>query len=384
MTKDWVATTLGASCELYQPKTISTKEMVEDGEYPVYGANGVIGRYNNYNHEEPQLLVTCRGATCGSVNVSKPFSWITGNAMVVRPRDSSISPRFMEYLLRGGIDVAKAITGAAQPQITRTNLAPVRFSHPNSLSEQQRIVAILDAAFAEIATAKANAEKNLKNARALFESYLNKVFTERGEGWVEKPFGEMVESNVIGLIRNSREQHENLRYPYVKMNNITRDNCFDFSRYTKVDATADEVSRFKLDNGDFLFNTRNSIELVGKVCVYEGSSGDVVLFNNNIMRVRFLPEIDVRYVLHAFSSELVSKNLSFLKSGTTNVAAIYYKDLKSLLIPCAPHREQIEIVVLLDELQAETQRLASIYQQKLVALDELKKSLLHQAFSGAL
>jgi len=126
MSSIWNTATLGDTCEMYQPKTISGKEMDADGAYPVFGANGVIGRYQQFNHEEPQLLITCRGATCGSVNMSVPRSWITGNAMVVRPKNGSINLRFLEYLFRGGIDLSKAITGAAQPQITRTNLAPLK------------------------------------------------------------------------------------------------------------------------------------------------------------------------------------------------------------------------------------------------------------------
>ena len=178
--KGWQTKTLGEACEMYQPKTISGKDMVEDGPYPVYGANGVIGRYNQFNHEEPQLLITCRGATCGSVNISAPRSWVTGNAMVVRPKNESLEMRYLEYLFRGGIDISKAITGAAQPQITRTNLEPLEISFPESLAEQQRIVGLLDEAFEGLATAKANAEKNLQNARALFESHLQSVFTQRG------------------------------------------------------------------------------------------------------------------------------------------------------------------------------------------------------------
>jgi type I restriction enzyme S subunit len=152
MKKGWQTKTLGETCEMYQPKTISGKEMVADGAYPVYGANGVIGRYSQFNHEEPQLLITCRGATCGSVNISAPYSWVTGNAMVVLPKNGSIEMRFLEYLFRGGIDISKAITGAAQPQITRTNLAPLEISFPESLAEQQRIVGLLDEAFAGLAT----------------------------------------------------------------------------------------------------------------------------------------------------------------------------------------------------------------------------------------
>jgi type I restriction enzyme S subunit len=115
MKKGWEIKKLGDVCDIYQPRTISAKEMVEDGAYPVFGANGVIGRYNQFNHEEPQLLITCRGATCGSVNISAPRSWITGNAMVVRPKHSSLSMRFLEYFFRGAIDISAAITGAAQP-----------------------------------------------------------------------------------------------------------------------------------------------------------------------------------------------------------------------------------------------------------------------------
>ena len=126
----WIETNLGDSCEMYQPKTITTKELSNDGKYLVYGANGIIGRYDKYNHEEAQLLVTCRGATCGSVNISSPFSWINGNAMVVKPKHKDINIKFLEYFFRGAVDLTKAITGAAQPQITRQSLSPVIFRYP--------------------------------------------------------------------------------------------------------------------------------------------------------------------------------------------------------------------------------------------------------------
>ena len=142
---NWAETSLGEACELYQPKTIASSELVENGPFLVYGANGVIGRYHSFNHEESQLLVTCRGATCGAVNVSAPRSWINGNAMVVKPRTSTLDLKFLEHIFRGGIDLSSAITGAAQPQITRQSLAPIRISFP-PLPEQRRIAAILDQA----------------------------------------------------------------------------------------------------------------------------------------------------------------------------------------------------------------------------------------------
>jgi len=167
----WQIKRLGDICKIYQPKTISKKEMVNSGKYPVFGANGVIGRYDKFNHEQSELLVTCRGATCGSVNISNPKSWITGNAMVIKPISAEIDRTFLEYFFRGAIDFSKVISGAAQPQITRQSLSPVLIGYP-PLPEQKQIVAILDEAFAGIDAAIANTEKNLAHARELFESYL--------------------------------------------------------------------------------------------------------------------------------------------------------------------------------------------------------------------
>jgi type I restriction enzyme S subunit len=144
------------------------------------------------------------------------------------------------------------------------------------------------------------------------------------------------------------------------------------------------VRKFSLKDGDFLFNTRNSHELVGKSCIYESDSNDAVMYNNNIMRVRFQRGIDSRFVLLAFSSKGVADELNALKSGTTNVSAIYFKDLKSLFIPIPPIAEQNKIAAKMESLVAETQHLTRLYEQKLAALEALKKSLLHQAFTGAL
>jgi hypothetical protein len=174
--KGWVERTLGETCEMYQPQTISMKDLVEDGKYPVFGANGIIGRYDKFNHEEPQLLITCRGATCGAVNVSEPKSWITGNAMVVRPKDGALNLRFLEFAFRGGIDISKAITGAAQPQITRTNLSPLLIRYPKSLDEQKRIANTLGDLSAETARLAGVYEQKLGALAELKKSLLHHAF----------------------------------------------------------------------------------------------------------------------------------------------------------------------------------------------------------------
>ena len=133
---------LGDICDLYQPQTITQKDLVEDGEYVVYGANGIIGRYNQYNHLYPEVVITCRGATCGSVNMTTPKSWITGNAMVVKPLYDTILKKYLFFILRTE-DMRFIISGAAQPQITRTSLKELKIPLP-VLEVQEEIVKELE------------------------------------------------------------------------------------------------------------------------------------------------------------------------------------------------------------------------------------------------
>ena len=175
--KGWVIKTLKETCEMYQPKTISKKEMVDGGEFPVFGANGIIGSYDQYNHEEPQVLVTCRGATCGAVNLSKPYSWINGNAMVINSKAGAIDQSFLIYLLEGGIKLEKAITGTAQPQITRNSLEPLELPLP-PLNEQKRIVAKIEELFSELDAG----EQSLREARQKLTLYRQSLLKQAFEG----------------------------------------------------------------------------------------------------------------------------------------------------------------------------------------------------------
>lgn len=127
----WGVSNLGEIAELYQPKTISGRDFISNGKYLVYGANGIVGRFDEYNHVESVVTITCRGNTCGNINITRPYSWITGNAMVVRPKCDYLVPYYLYNLLLSS-EVDKVITGSAQPQITRANLAPLKVIIPDS------------------------------------------------------------------------------------------------------------------------------------------------------------------------------------------------------------------------------------------------------------
>ena len=186
MKQGWEIKKLGDICKLYQPKTISGEMLEDDGKFLVYGANGVIGRYKQYNHEDSEVLLTCRGATCGSINVSEPYSWINGNAMVVKPMQPDlIVQSFLKYYLTS-VDWSEVITGAAQPQITRQSLSPLRIVIP-PLLEQEKIVAELDCLSGIIEKKK----QQLKELDALVQSIFYTMFGDpitNEKGWDVKKF----------------------------------------------------------------------------------------------------------------------------------------------------------------------------------------------------
>lgn len=168
------------------------------------------------------------------------------------------------------------------------------------------------------------------------------------------------------------------------MDSISNENRLVEDKYVFVNANEEEIKKYRLDKYDFLFNTRNSYELVGKTCVYTPKNDILTLFNNNIMRVKFKEGISSEFVNYAFSSKLVKDRLEKLKSGTTSVVGIYYKGLKDLMIPITNISEQKVICDKLNNLSSETQKLESIYQNKIKYLVQLKKSILQKAFNGEL
>jgi type I restriction enzyme S subunit len=353
--------------------------MLPDGAYPVYGANGVIGRYDKFNHIE--LIITYRGATCGSVNMSGPKSWITGNAMVVRPKHDSLKLRYLEYLFRGGLNVTKAITGAAQPQITRTNLAPMKISYPRSTEEQQRIIGILDKAFDAIATAKANAEKNLQNARALFDSHLESVFNERGEDWVERTLDEIC---IIGDGNHSsnyprKDELVNVGIPFIRATNLVAGRISHTGMQFLSHEKHARLKKGHLKTGDILLTNRGEI---GKTAIIDDRYDNANL-NSQIAWLRCRDQVHNGFLFHALNSPDMQRLFDQSQNGAA-LQQFTIRQLRALRVPVPPKIKQQEIVSKLNVLNQETQRLESIYRQKLAALDALKKSLLHQAFAGEL
>ena len=129
---------LGEIARIYQPQTISSTELTEDG-FLVYGANGIIGKYKQYNHKTEQICITCRGNTCGMVNYTKPMSWITGNAMVINTDEhqNKVCKRYLYHYL-SAYNFNSLISGSGQPQIVRTPLEQLKVTLPTFLEQKQK------------------------------------------------------------------------------------------------------------------------------------------------------------------------------------------------------------------------------------------------------
>ena len=246
------------------------------------------------------------------------------------------------------------------------------------IAEQKRIVAILDEAFDGIATAKANAEKNLQNARDIFEKQLISVFKLRGSGWLEKTIGDVCERVEYGTSAKSKPEGA---IPVLRMGNIQGGRfVWDDLVYTDDDA---EIEKYSLRFNDVLFNRTNSPALVGKTAIYKGEMP--AIFAGYLIRLHRKENlVDADYLNYFLNSEIAREYGKTMIISSVNQANINGQKLKSYPIPIPPLKTQQVIVKQLTALSEETQRLESLYQQKLAALVELKKSLLHEAFSGRL
>lgn len=376
MKKGWEEKFLVKEFSLKSGDNLPAKKQVE-GPYPVYGGNGIAGYHNEYNITGDNILIGRVGALCGNIHHTNGKVWVTDNAFVVNKIATYWDINFLTLELKY-LKLNQYASQTAQPVISNKSMKDVRLFLP-PLSEQKEIVEYLDSSFAKIDKLKENAAKNLEEAKALFQSALKDAL-EPKEGWEEKAFDEFVVSNVVGLTRGKVEQGYDKKYPYFKMNNISNKNTLCWDDLISVDANIEEVAKFTLQEGDFLFNTRNSKEWVGKSTVYRNAPHPIMLYNNNIMRIRLKPIVNPVFMCYSFSADFTKNQLEKIKKGTTNVWAIYYRELAKIRIKYPPLSEQQSIVSFLDSLSEKVNTLQQNYSHICDECDALKQAILRQVF----
>jgi type I restriction enzyme S subunit len=295
------------------------------------------------------------------------------------PRDTkTLSVRFLFWWQKTMADVIIAEgTGATVQGVKLPFVKSLQIPVP-PLPEQQRIVGILDEAFAGIATAKANTEKNLQNARALFESHLQSVFTQRGKGWVEKRLVEVSREFGRGKSKHRPRNEPKLYdgpYPFIQTGDISNADHW-------LTDYAQTYSELGLAQSRLWPKGTICIAIVGAtvgetaILDFESCFPDSVI--GIVVNEEFADNEYVEFLLQSFKALLKEKGKGTARDN------INLGTFENQMFPFPSLKRQKAIVSTLNSLREETQRLARLYERKLAALEALKKSLLHQAFTGGL
>lgn len=358
MSNGWMETTLGEILCLEYGKPLDDSDRNPDGRFPVYGANGEKDRTDKFYHAKQSIIVGRKGSA-GEVNLSEEKFWPLDVTYFVTFDERQHNLRFLYYLLKS-LDLPRLAKGV-KPGINRNEVYATAAKIP-TLSEQRRIVAILDEAFAGIATAKATAERNLQNAHALFESHLQSIFAQQGRGWADATVDQISTNLDCKRIPITKSDRKNGKYPYYGASGI-------------VDHVADYIF-----DGDALLVSEDGANLLARSTPIAFSVSGKYWVNNHAHILKFENMATQRFVEFYLQGTKLDEYIRGAAQPKLTQTA-----LNSIPIPIPKSiEEQRKVVSSLEALQEESHRLESIYEQKLCSLGALKKSLLHEAFTGNL
>ena len=343
--------TLGDVCDKASSNVSQNQLDDEIGSYPIYGASGLIKNISFYHRGKPYLSIVKDGSGVGRVTKMDAFTSVIGTLQYILPNEE-VDLDYLNYSLMS-VDFKKYVAGAAIPHIYFKDYKSEPFLWM-PLTEQQRIVSLLDQAFEGIAKARANAQQNLQNARALFESHLQSIFTQGGDGYEAKIFDEVLE------IKNGKDQKPvekaGGKYPiYGSAGNVMGwTDSYICDEQTTIIGRKGTIFRPIFIETKF-WNVDTAFGLAAK------------------------PNLNAKF-LYFFC---LSYDFSLHNRGTT-IPSLVKTDLLNIKISVPSLSVQELLVKKFTALHNETKRLEALYQRRIALLDELKKSLLQQPFAGEL
>ncbi|SFI39336.1 type I restriction enzyme, S subunit [Treponema bryantii] len=341
------------------PKSYEEKHVLKDGDIVFARTGATVGKTYCYHSSNEKYVYA-------------------GYLIRLRPDKTIVNPDYLYYTTKSKeyLDFIKNSQAvAAQPNVNAEKYSNFEIPLP-PLEEQKRIVAVLDKKFAQIETLKTAAEKNLQNTKQLFQSELEKAFSNTS--WEKKRLGDLCESFEYGT---SKKSSPNGKVPVLRMGNIqNRELDFTDLVYTNDEI---EIEKFMLHKGDVLFNRTNSPEWVGKTAVF--NEDFPAIFAGYIIRINYdRKRIDPYFLNYWLNSDSTMKYGFSIMTSSVHQANISGSKLAEYLFPLPPLEEQKHIVVHLDSLSEKVHQLKEIYTKQLADCDELKQSLLQKAFEGEL
>ncbi len=402
--KNWQTKKLGEVCDFYRGLTYSKKDEVDFSENIVLRSNNIDLINNSLNLDDlryindkitiPEIKKVKKGSIIictanGSKShlgkvalIDKDYGYAFGGFMGQLIPRKEINSKYFFYILRSDLykkHLAKISSGANINNLKFSDLSELEIQLP-PLTEQHRIVKILDEVFADVARAKENAEKNLKNSRELFESYLQSVFANRGEDWKEKRLKEIGITQTGTTPKTAEKENYGNFIPFIKPADV------DFSGVGDIQYDNGGLSEIGFKKGRKMEKGSILMVCIGATIGKVGFAERLVSCNQQINSLTVKDDYESKFIYYAMTSkEFQDKVLSEGKGAQATLPIINKSKWENLTIGYPVSiTEQKSIVAKLDALSAETKKLEAIYKQKLADFEELKKSVLKKAFDGEL
>lgn len=375
-------------CRLINGRAYKKHEMLAEGKYPLLRVgNFFTNRSWFYSDLELNEDKYCdRGDLLYAWSASfGPRIW-DGDKVIyhyhiwkIELNEDLVDKGYLYHLLEWDTEQIKEEQGTGTTMIHVTKGAMEKRMLPfPSIPEQKRIVALLDTVFSDLEQTRAKTEKNLKNARELFDNYLQKIFTKKGDGWVETTLGELCEKTEYGTSSKSQSDGD---IPVLRMGNI-QGGVLNWEKL-KYTSNKSDIEKLLLKENDVLFNRTNSPELVGKSAIYRNEMP--AIFAGYLIRIHRKKELlDANYLNYYLNSNFARTYGFSIMSHSTNQANINGTKLKSYPINIPNISEQSNLGNSFRKLELEVIKIENIYKKKLLKIEELKKSILQKAFSGEL
>ena len=381
MTKEWNSGTIEDLCEVEYGTRVVRKNDAGT-KYPVYGGGGATFSMDISNREDRMVIARFAISEKCTRFVKGKF-FLNDSGLTISPKNDNVFDiNYLNYhILSLNDEIYSLARGTAQKNLNVDAFKKVELSYPLSLEKQKQIVAKLDKAFSAIDTAKLNIEKNLENAKELFQSKLNEVFTQKSEGWVEKKLGE-----VCSLIkRGIAPKYVEMRGIQVINQKCIRNHKIDLSLARRHNIDLKSVHPEKMIRmGDVLVNS-TGVGTLGRVAQVREVVLNNITVDTHVTIVRpitgeFFNDF-FGYALIKIEDEITSSGEG--ASGQTELARTKLENNFKLCYPTSLGIQE-QIVRVLDNLNEQTRSLESKYKQELNSLEELKKSILEKAFNGEL
>ncbi|CAH6821026.1 putative Type I site-specific deoxyribonuclease [Vibrio chagasii] len=379
MNQGWVRKKLKDCFKLKSGDGLTAKNMIA-GDYPVFGGNSQAGTHNTFNLSGDNVIVGRVGALCGNARHITEDIWLTDNAFKIIDEKYDFDNKFLTYLLNFN-NLRSLARQAAQPVISNSSLKDLELEFPLDVEEQKRIVTLLDTVFADLEQTRAKTEQNLKNACELFDSYLQQVFSQKGEGWIDTTLDEITGGIATGPFGSLLHKSDYIEdgIPLVNPAHIVGQKIVPDTRKTISEETALRLSAYKMKAGDIVIGRRGEM---GR-CALITQDEDGYLCGTGSFIIKSSDRCDGGFLVRFLRSASCVASLEKIAGGAV-MPNLSNSSLSKFGVRVPSKNKQIEITKLIDQLSIEIEKVVDIYNEKLNSIDELKKSILQKAFSGEL